>query len=92
MKTAIYTDQNIQQIVLTPENEIDKVVFDCLSKLVNYKTNWLWVDLIEETEMKVRITKGSFYECKGWWTRQWWAEDSIIIWFPIDNEKRLSSK
>jgi hypothetical protein len=38
MKTAIFKDGDVTQIVLTPETEIDKEIDKILSSLVNMKT------------------------------------------------------
>lgn len=55
MKTALYIKENIQQVVLTPENEHEKN----LLLLVNKKG-------VETT-----IKTGTFEECQGGWIRHY---------------------
>ena len=54
MKTAIYIEDAIIQIVLTPQNKFEKDIVTELSK--------------EKTSIKV--FEGSFYDCRGGWIRQ----------------------
>jgi len=63
MKTAIYIENGVTQLVLTPENDWEKQVIGC----------------IEEGGQSVKITRGSFYECRGGWNRMGIDETSLII-------------
>lgn len=63
MKIALYIEAGLEQIVLTPEGETEKLI---LAKMHN-KTR----------SMEVR--NGSFYECRGGWMRQGLNDDSTII-------------
>tara|TARA_Y100000310_G_C20671515_1_gene810547 strand:- start:496 stop:756 length:261 start_codon:yes stop_codon:yes gene_type:complete len=54
MKTAIYIEDGITQIVLTPENDFEKYV---LSKNNN-------------NDFDTKIFTGSFYDCRGGWISQ----------------------
>lgn len=54
MKVAIYIDDGIQQVVLTPENEWEKTL----------------VKSIHQKPQEVRFHEGGFYECQGGWVRQ----------------------
>ena len=54
MKTAIYIEDGIMQLVLTPENDFEK---DALSSF-------------NDKETTSEIFSGSFYDCRGGWIRQ----------------------
>ena len=54
MKTAIYIEDGVVQLVLTPEN--------------NFERNAL--GSFEENKLEARIFSGEFYDCRGGWTRQ----------------------
>ena len=53
MKVALYIEEGREQIVLTPENDTEKMV---LAKL-------------EDSSRSVEILHGSFFTCQGGWTR-----------------------
>jgi hypothetical protein len=63
MKTAIYIEDGVTQLVLTPENDFEK---DVVSK-------------IGQGEQEVNIYNGSFYECRGGWNRQSLNKDESLI-------------
>lgn len=54
MKTAIYIEDGLLQLVLTPQTETDRKVLDTL----------------EEAGEKLHTYRGEFYACQGGWTRQ----------------------
>lgn len=54
MKTAIYIEDGVVQLVITPETEFEK---NALSTF-------------EDRELDARIFSGSFYDCRGGWVRQ----------------------
>nr|WP_041296565.1 hypothetical protein [Janthinobacterium sp. Marseille] len=54
MKTSIYIEDGVVQLVLTPESDFEK---NAISSFENKPT---------ETE----IFSGTFYDCRGGWTRQ----------------------
>lgn len=54
MKTAIYIEDGIVQLVLTPQNDWEK------NALRSF----------EGGRPKAEIFTGSFYDCRGGWTRQ----------------------
>lgn len=54
MKTAIYIEDGVIQLVITPETEFEK---NSLSTF-------------EEKPLEVKIFSGSFYDCRGGWVRQ----------------------
>lgn len=54
MKTAIYIEDGIVQLVITPESEFEK---NALSSF-------------EKQKLNAKIMSGSFYDCRGGWTRQ----------------------
>lgn len=54
MKTAIYIEDGVVQLVLTPESDFEK------SSLASF----------EKKPLEVQIFTGSFYDCRGGWVRQ----------------------
>lgn len=54
MKTAIYIEDGVVQLVMTPEND--------------FETNAL--KSFKDKETSTRIYNGQFYDCNGGWTRQ----------------------
>ena len=54
MKTAIYIEDGIVQLVITPESEFEKNALSSFGK----------------DNLKAKIISGSFYDCRGGWTRQ----------------------
>jgi hypothetical protein len=54
MKIALYIEDGLEQIVLTPESETERGI---LGKL-------------HDGSRSLKIERGSFYACQGGWTRQ----------------------
>ena len=54
MKTAIYIEDGLLQLVLTPQSETDRKVLDTL----------------EGAGEELQTYRGEFYACQGGWTRQ----------------------
>lgn len=54
MKTAVYIEDGVVQLVLTPENDFEK------NALRSF----------EDKPLDTRIFVGAFYDCRGGWTRQ----------------------
>lgn len=54
MKTAIYIEDGVVQLVITPESDFEK---DALKSF-------------EGGDLNAKIFSGSFYDCRGGWTRQ----------------------
>jgi hypothetical protein len=63
MKTAIYIEEGVTQLVLTPENDWEKNV----------------VRNIETNKKAFEIRRGGFYHCKGGWAREENDSDSLIL-------------
>ena len=63
MRTAIYIDDGVLQIILTPETDFEK-------SLVKQYSN---------TNMSVSIKKGKFYSCVGGWIRTDSYEDESLM-------------
>lgn len=63
MKIALYIEDGVEQIVLTPGTETEKAI---LGKLAS-------------GDRQMTIYRGSFYECRGGWNRQSVNDDSTII-------------
>ncbi len=64
MKTAIYIEDGITQLVFTPETNFEIETVEKISR---------------EEIKNLKIHKGSFYECQGGWVRQNGTEESIIL-------------
>ena len=56
MKTAIYIEDGVVQLVLTPESDWEK------NALSSFKT--------DDGKIDASIFSGSFYDCRGGWVRQ----------------------
>jgi hypothetical protein len=54
MKTAIYIEDGVVQLVITPENKFEKNA----------------VSMFLDKPLQVQIFDGSFYDCRGGWIRQ----------------------
>ena len=54
MKTAIYIEDGVVQLVVTPESEFER----------NALTSF------ENKDLDAKIFVGSFYDCRGGWTQQ----------------------
>lgn len=54
MKTAIYIEDGVVQLVITPESDFEK---DALRSF-------------EEKPVAAKIFAGAFYDCRGGWVRQ----------------------
>jgi len=54
MKTAIYIEDGVVQLVITPENEFEK------NALKSF----------EGPALEAKIFNGTFYDCRGGWVRQ----------------------
>lgn len=54
MKTAIYIEDGVVQLVITPESDFEK------SALRSF----------ESKPMEAKIYSGAFYDCRGGWVRQ----------------------
>jgi hypothetical protein len=61
MKIALYIEDGLEQIVLTPETDTEKNI---LKKL-------------DDGSREISIKHGSFYECQGGWKRHKEAFESI---------------
>lgn len=78
MKTAIYIEDGVVQLVLTPESEFEKQT----------------VASFADKPMSTQIFRGTFYDCRGGWTRQkkyfpeaHESEDQSIILRVADPQK-----
>lgn len=63
MKIALYIQDGLEQIVLTPEGATEKAI---LGKL-------------HDGSRTLSILKGSFYACQGGWVRQSANDESTMI-------------
>ena len=54
MKTAIYIEDGAIQLVITPETEFEKNA----------------VSTFRDKQLLVQIFSGTFYDCRGGWTKQ----------------------
>lgn len=73
MKTAIYIEDGVVQLVLTPEGEFEK---NALSTF-------------EQKPLSAILYTGSFYDCRGGWVRQKDHKPAGDYIYPtLDNEDR----
>lgn len=63
MKIALYIEDGLEQIVLTPQSDTEKAL---LGKL-------------HDGSRGLEIKQGSFYECRGGWVRQAKDDNSTMI-------------
>ena len=63
MKIALYIEDGLEQIVLTPQSDTEKAI---LGKL-------------HDGTRELDIKRGSFYACQGGWTRQSQDDSSSMI-------------
>jgi hypothetical protein len=54
LRTAIYIEDGVIQLVLTPDNDWEKKALDSFA----------------EKPVNAQIYHGAFYDCRGGWTRQ----------------------
>lgn len=54
MKTAIYIEDGVVQLVITPESEFERAAVQCF----------------EGKPLDAKIFIGTFYDCRGGWVRQ----------------------
>jgi len=71
MKTAIYIQDGITQLVLTPETEFEKNA----------------VKGISDSPKDAQIFSGSFYECNGGYFRHDLTKEDSSIMIRLDNRK-----
>lgn len=67
MRTAIYIEDGVTQLVLTPDNDFER---DVVSK-------------IQSGDSHVAIYRGEFYHCQGGWNRQGGGEQSLMLRLTI---------
>ena len=70
MKTAIYIEDKVVQLVITPETEFEKNALTSFS----------------DSPLKAQIFTGTFYDCRGGWTRQSDRQDRAI--YPDHSEDK----
>lgn len=63
MKIALYIEDGLEQIVLTPQSDTEKAILGKLS----------------DGSREMSILKGSFFQCQGGWMRQGQSPDSTMI-------------
>lgn len=63
MKIALYIEDGLEQIVLTPESETEKAI---LRKM-------------HDGSRELSIKQGEFYACQGGWTRHAQTENSTMV-------------
>lgn len=76
MKIALYIEDGLEQIVLTPQTETEKAI---LRKL-------------EDGSRELSIKRGSFYECQGGYFRQSSSDNSTIIVLREPESKATESE
>lgn len=63
MKTAIYIEDGVVQLVLTPEDEFEKNIIGSL----------------ENKSTVTEVVSGGFYDCRGGWTRMRETESINVL-------------
>lgn len=63
MKTAIYIENRVTQLVLTPENDWEEAI----------------VKTIHEGAKEIQIYHGGFYQCNGGWNRESTHRNSLML-------------
>lgn len=63
MKIALYIEDGLEQIVLTPQSDTEKAILGKLS----------------DGSRSLSIKRGEFYACQGGWTRQGPTDSSTMI-------------
>ena len=63
MKIALYIDEGVEQIVLTPETDTEKGI----------------IGKLHDGTRDMAILKGEFYQCHGGWVRQGSSQKSTIV-------------
>ena len=72
MKIALYIENGLEQIVLTPETETEKGI----------------VGKMHDSTRTLSVYRGSFYACAGGWTRhQDTSESTIIVLRPKEGQR-----
>ncbi len=72
MKTAIYIEDGIVQLVITPESDFEK---SAIGSIANKPT-------------ELQVFNGTFYDCRGGWTRQ---SDYDSQWGQLNRDSRDKS-
>lgn len=72
MKTQIFVDDKVTQVVLTPETEFEKHI----------------VEEFDFKKSTVQIFKGNFSDCQGGWKRLYNYDESIIIKCDYNKETK----
>lgn len=62
MKIALYIEDGIEQLVLTPESEHERKM----------------LSLLHDQTRTVSILRGAFYECRGGWVRQGYLNEATM--------------
>lgn len=65
MKTAIYIEGGLIQLVLTPENDFEKATIGMFQEQQRAVG-----DVGIGTVLNAEMFRGTFYDCRGGWTRQ----------------------
>lgn len=74
MKIALYIEDGLEQIVLTPESDTEKAI---LAK-------------IHDGSRELSIKRGAFYECRGGWVRHGRGtedDSTMIVLRPVPRPK-----
>jgi len=64
MKTAIYIESGMLQLVITPESEFEK------NAICMFAEDSRPLGVMDGTKLDAVLFRGSFYDCRGGWARQ----------------------
>ena len=70
MKTAIYIENGVVQLVLTPEDDFERSI----------------IGSYEGKPIETSVEFGSFYQCQAGWTRHSESNDRSMIIRTVKNE------
>ena len=73
MKTAIYIEDGVVQLVLTPETEFERKALKSFA----------------DRPLDARIMAGSFYDCRGGWVRQSEVHNPYMVGSSDANDRSL---
>jgi hypothetical protein len=73
MKIALYIEDGLEQIVLTPETETEKGI----------------VKKLHDGSRDLSIKQGTFYECQGGWMRQGYAKQFSAYGDPEEYQSTM---
>lgn len=75
MKIALYIEDGLEQIVLTPESATERAI----------------LEKIHDGSREISLKRGSFYECRGGWQRYTPASWTSGVYSPSERQDDTST-